>query len=48
MFLRTIIYKFFNLKGGHDAFFGSIMPFIKKDFKLHSFINPILLKKNFE
>jgi len=48
MFLRTIIYNFFNFGGGRDAFFGSTMPFIKQDYKLHSFINPIFFEKNFE
>jgi hypothetical protein len=48
MFLQTIIYNFFNFGGGRDAFFGSTMPFIKQDYKLHSLINPIFLKKNFE
>jgi hypothetical protein len=45
MFLRTIIYKVFNFGGGWDAFFGSTMPFISQDYKLHSLINPIYKKK---
>jgi len=48
MFLRTIIYNFLNFGGGQDAFSGSTMPFIRQDYKLHSFINPILKQKNFE
>jgi len=48
MFLRTIIYNFLNFEGGQDAFFGSTMPFIRQDYKLHSLTNPIFLKKNFE
>jgi hypothetical protein len=48
MFLRTIIYNFFNFGGEQDAFFGSTMPFIRQDYKLHSLINPIFKKKNFE
>jgi hypothetical protein len=48
MFLPTIIYNFLNFGGGQDAFFESTMPFLRQDYKLHSLINPILKKKNFE
>jgi hypothetical protein len=36
---------FFNFGGGRDAFFGSTMPFIRQDYKLHSLINPIFFFK---
>jgi hypothetical protein len=48
MFLQTIIYNFFNFGGERDAFFNPTMPFIRQDYKLHSFINLIFFEKNFE
>jgi hypothetical protein len=37
----------FNFGGGRDAFFGSTMPFIRQDYKLHSLINPIIYPQNY-
>ncbi len=34
--------------GMGEIFFGSTMPFIRQDYKLHSLINPIFKKKKFE
>jgi len=45
MFLRTIIYNFFNFGDARDAFFGSTMPFIRQDYKPRSLINPFFFFK---
>ncbi len=39
MLLQIIIYNFLNFGGGWDAIFGSTVPFIRQDYKLHSLIN---------